>query len=124
MNWRLDETIDHRTVAIHHQGITQISDGATVTGLADLDTHSPRQLEITVTTADREVLTLPAEVVHGYTLSLLEPNMNVNGAALGEDDPLLVAHSTVRVTWPDGEVGYGNVERDYRRSMLPSPETR
>ena len=55
---------------------------------------------------------------------MIEPNVNINGAALFHPDPLLLTESIVRWTWPDGDVGYGQLERDYRRTSLPSPDPR
>jgi hypothetical protein len=56
---------------------------------------------------------------------MLEPNENINGVYLDtQPDPIIVTQSTVRFVAPDGEVGYGVIERDYRPSMLPSPEER
>lgn len=63
--------------------------------------------------------------MHGYALTMLELNENINGVYLDTQlDPIVVTQSTVRFVAPDGEVGYGVVERDYRPSMLPSPEER
>ncbi len=34
------------------------------------------------------------------------------------DSALLLAECAVKVTWPDGDVGYGHLERGYRRNLL------
>jgi hypothetical protein len=63
--------------------------------------------------------------LHGYSLTYLQPNENINGVDLvSQPDPVVVTQSTVRVVAADGEVGYGVIERDYRPSMLPSTEER
>ena len=42
------------------------------------------------------------------------------------DNPfnVLATQGAVRVVVDDGEIGWGVVERDYRRCVLPSPEER
>lgn len=125
VNWKRDETVDHRVYTIQQDGRCEIGPEVRVTGLTDLATHEPRKLTVTLDRADGETHELQAEWLHGYTLTLLEPNENINGVAHGvEEDPLIVTQGTVRVTAPDGQVGYGVIERDYRPSMLPSPDTR
>jgi hypothetical protein len=54
----------------------------------------------------------------------MEPNVSINGAAMWHEDPLILTESVVRWYWPDGDVGYGMFERDYRLRMIPSPEPR
>lgn len=125
VNWKRDGTIDHRVFTIQQAGRCEIGDDVRVTGLRDLETHEPQRIGIAIVDTDNQPIHYAAEVLHGYTLTLLEPNININGAAHDEDaDPLFLTRGAVRVTAPDGEVGYGVVERDYRRSMLPSPEPR
>jgi hypothetical protein len=125
VNWKRDGTVDHRVYSFQQAGRCETGHEVAVTGLADLATHEPRRLTVTLTREDGEPYAFAAEWLHGYTLSLLEPNENINGAVHGlEDDPLRVTQGTVRVLAPDGEVGYGVIERDYRHSMLPSPEPR
>lgn len=125
VNWKRDGTIDHRIFTSQVDGRCETGTEVTITGLADLVTHEPRKLTVTLVRDGGHVEELEAEWLHGYTLSLLEPNENINGAVHDdEDDPLHVTQGTVRVTAGDGEVGYGVIERDYRRSMLPAPEAR
>lgn len=125
VNWKRDGAVDHRVYTEQQDGRCEVGDKVQVTGLDDLSTHQPRSLNILLGRDDGRTDTYLAEWLHGYTLTLLEPNENINGAAHDEeDDPLLVTQSTVRVTAPDGQVGFGVIERDYRRSMLPSPEMR
>ena len=84
-----------------------------------LATLAPRSGTVTIHDADGRPEELRVEVLHGYVLTLAEPNENLNGAVLdADDDPLLVTQSTVRVTAPDGELGYGVLERDRRGSAL------
>lgn len=130
VNWRTDGTVDHRTQALFQGGTsddTTVETGSslTVTGLADHRTHEPHHLVVAFERADGSPYTMKAERLHGYTLTFLAPNENINGLDLRtEPDALVVTQSTVRVLAPDGEVGYGVIERDYRPSQLPSPEER
>jgi hypothetical protein len=123
VNWRRHGEIDHRVVTIQQDGRCEIGSEVKLTGLADLATHAPHRVEISIGGETPRQYT--ADWLHGYTLSLLEPNLNVNGAAHGEEaDPLLVTQGAFRVTADDGEIGWGVIERDYRVSMLPAPEPR
>ncbi|MEZ0366045.1 hypothetical protein ACAG26_20425 [Mycobacterium sp. pUA109] len=125
VNWRLDGRVDHRTYAFQEAGRCETGGEVRVTGLESYVSHEPRQLQITLGRADGSVHTMDAEWLHGYTLTLLEPNENINGVDISvQQDPLIITQGTVRVAASDGEVGYGVIERDYRPSMLPSPEER
>lgn len=130
VNWDLDGRVDHRTDAFFDGGV---DDGGTVaigssirfTGLADHVTHEPRNISVTLDRSDGSPHRMAATRLHGYTLTFLAPNENINGLDLRtEPDGLIITQSTVRVVAPDGEVGFGVVERDYRPSQLPSVEER
>jgi hypothetical protein len=100
-------------------GVLETGDTLDAPGLDDLATLAPRAGTVTRADPDGRPEELRVEVLHGYVLTLAEPNENLNGAVLDAgDDPLLVTQSTVRVTAPDGQVGYGVLERDRRRSLL------
>jgi hypothetical protein len=100
-------------------GTLGIGDTLGAPGLDDLATLEPRVGTVTRADPDGRPEELRVEVLHGYVLTLAEPNENLNGAVLDAgDDPLLVTQSTVQVTAPDGQVGYGVLERDRRRSLL------
>jgi hypothetical protein len=123
--WRRDGSVNLRAYAEQQDGECVLGDDIKVTGLADLATLAPRDPSVVLTGSDGRSQTFTTEVLHGYVLTMLEPNLNINGAAHTEsEDPLFVTQSTVRVTAPDGEVGFGILERDYRRSLLPSIEPR
>lgn len=130
VNWNTDDEVDHRTHAIFEGGPTEdgtVEIGASIrfTGLADFRTHEPHDLDVAFERADGSSYAMKAECLHGYTLTFLAPNENINGVDLRtEPDALVVTQSTVSVVAPDGEVGYGVIERDYRPSRLPSPEER
>jgi hypothetical protein len=96
-------------------GVLEIGNTLQAPGLDDLATLAPRVGTVTLADPDGRPEELRVEVLHGYVLTLAEPNENLNGAALDAgDDRLLVTQSTVRVTAPDGQVGYGVLERDRR----------
>ena len=79
----------------------------------------------TLSPADESTQVLKVTWSHGYSLTYLRPNENINGVDLvSQSDPVVVTQSTVRVVTADGEVGYGVIERDYRPSMLPWTEER
>lgn len=123
VNTKRNGSVDHRVYTVQQGQRCRTTRDVRVTGLADLATHEPRKLTIAVSGEGDVREEMVAYWLHGYTLTLLEPNENINGAAHDEeDDPLLVTQSTVRVTAADGETGYGVIERDYRRSMLPAAD--
>jgi hypothetical protein len=124
VNWRRDGTVDHRVFTVQADGVCETGTSLRVTGLVDYRTHDPHQMSISLDRSDGEYR-LAAERLHGYTLTMLEPNENINGVYLDtQPDPIIVTQSTVRFVATDGEIGYGVIERDYRPSMLPSPEER
>jgi hypothetical protein len=125
VNWRGDGTVDHRTFCTQQAGVCEVGTEVRVTGLRSVATHEPRQMDITFQRADDSTEVLKATWLHGYSLTYLQPNENINGVDLSsQPDPLVVTQSAVRVVAPDGEVGYGVIERDYRPSVLPSSEER
>jgi hypothetical protein len=125
VNWRRDGQVDHRTFCIQQAGVCEIGTDVRVTGLHSIATHQPRRMTITLSRADESMQVLKATWLHGYSLTYLQPNENINGVDLvSQPDPVVVTQSTVRVVAADGEVGYGVIERDYRPSMLPSTEER
>lgn len=125
VNWKRDGVADHRIWTAQEAGRVEIGTAVRVTGLEDPATHRPHELTIALGGGDGDAtVEYRAERLHGYTLSVLDPNENLNGVDHDDEDPLVLTQSTVRVVAPDGRVGFGVVERDYRRSMLPSPEPR
>ncbi|MCW3039949.1 MAG: hypothetical protein JWM31_1854, partial [Solirubrobacterales bacterium] len=97
VTWTRNGVVDHRIASVQTAGRCLTADAATVTGLGDLATHEPRALTVTLLGEDGAPAVYDATWLHGYTLSLLEPNENVNGAARdGDADPLLVTQATVR----------------------------
>jgi hypothetical protein len=123
VNWRRMGEVDHRVFTVQQGGRCEIGHELRITGLEDLITHRPH--EVVVELGGEMPRCYTAEWLHGYTLTLLEPNLNVNGAAREEEsDPLFVTQGAFRIVADDGAVGWAVIERDYRRSMLPAPEMR
>jgi len=124
VNWGIDGTVDHRVFTVFDDGRTEVGERLKCTGLEDFRTHRPHRMTLRMT-RDSGEFELAAERLHGYTLTFLAPNENINGVFLDtENDALVITQSVVKVTAPDGDVGYGVIERDYRPSQLPSPEER
>ncbi|UZF55854.1 hypothetical protein [Gordonia polyisoprenivorans] len=124
VNWQVDGTVDHRVFTDQLAGTAETGTQTRCTGLTDFRTHEPQRMSVFITRSDG-LHEFAAQRLHGYTLTFLAPNENINGVALDtEPDALVVTQSTVRVTGPDGAIGYGVIERDYRPSQLPSPEER
>ncbi len=124
VNWRSDGTVDHRVFTVFEQGTCETGSDVRVTGLESFQTHQPHQMSITMA-RETGPSRMRAEWLHGYTMTFLSPNENIIGVDLAsQPDPLIIAQSTVRVVGPDGDVGYGVIERDYRPSMLPSSDER
>jgi hypothetical protein len=64
-------------------------------------------------------LTYKVEVCHTFPSTITFENDNINGCDWGaEGDPLFPIECQVKVTAPDGAVGYGHFERSNRRSAL------
>ncbi|HTK65624.1 MAG TPA: hypothetical protein VL595_24795 [Pseudonocardia sp.] len=83
-------------------------------------TGEPREFEWIAVRANGERIVAACQVQHTVVMSNTSPNTNFNGAALhAGDSALLLAECAVKVTWPDGDVGYGHLERGYRRNLLP-----
>lgn len=124
VNWDIDDVVDHRTAAIQQDGRCEVTSSIRLVGLSDPRTQEPRQFTIRLE-GEGASLDLDAQWLHGYALSFLAPNENLNGVDLrAQPDALIISQSTGRVIDRDGAVGYGVVERDYRPSRLPSPEER
>lgn len=79
----------------------------------------PREYEIVVTRKSGDAFILKAETLHPQVLSITGANDNLNGI-YWEGDVNTTVHfdSTVRLTTPSGEIGYGYAERGIRLTRL------
>lgn len=115
------ETLDRSGEPGHRVGGHQRGEECDVSADVELPgLDAPASLAPTVAPLRLAGHRVEAEVRHGYSLSMLDPNDSVAGIAWDAEDPLVVTQSTVRVVDADGDVGYGVFERDRRRSLLPA----
>jgi hypothetical protein len=62
------------------------------------------------------------EVLHSFPSTITFDNDNINGTDWETPgDPLFLSECQVKVTAPDGAVGYGHIERSNRRSCMTKP---
>ena len=127
--WSRENRIDLRAASINDGAELELIADVEMTGL-EHDTSdpaglhdtvaNPRKLELMLGRADGERLTLPVEILHTAPQTYFDPNIFCNGCAVGavDENPMFSAQCAVAVTWTDGERGYGNLERTYRRSQL------
>ena len=129
MLWNADGGMELRAASIYENGELELLGEVEWTGIP-MDADRPRSLEkltgephefdVILHRREGEKVTMKAEVQHTIVMSNTSPNTNLNGAAVDAgDDALLLAECQVKMTWPDGEVGYGHLERGYRRNLLP-----
>lgn len=125
VNWKPDGQVDHRVATIQQDGVCETVYDARCTGIESYATHEPHDMTVTIGRADGATDQYQATRLHGYTLTFLEPNENLNGLDLrSQPNAVGITQSTVRVVAPDGAVGYGVIERDNRPSLMPSPQER
>jgi hypothetical protein len=80
---------------------------------------SDRELDLVTTDADGTETALKLEVLGVLPITINDANDNLNGLDWdGESDPVFFAETAVRVTTPDGRVGYGHLERSVRRHLV------
>ena len=126
--WDRTGHVDLRTASIHDGDKMELIGDVQMTGLEyGVDTPhglhdsaaNPRQFELMLGRREGP-LVLPLEVLHTAPETYFDPNIFCNGCAITErdKDPLISAQCAVAITWPDGERGYGNLERTYRLSDL------
>ena len=127
--WNNEGEVEVRAASICENGELELIGDVQMSGLehgvtAPDSLHDlkgePRQFDITLSRMNGETVVAPMEVEHVIVQSNISPNTNLNGAPLDAgDQALLLAESEFKITWPDGEVGYGHLERGYRRHLLP-----
>ncbi|MET0984775.1 MAG: hypothetical protein ABW034_05135 [Steroidobacteraceae bacterium] len=80
---------------------------------------APHEFEWKLKVEGKKEMALRVEVLHDFPMTVTFDNDNINGVAWdAQGDPLYMIESQVRVTAPDGSVGYGHVERSNRRSLV------
>jgi hypothetical protein len=124
--WNFDGKVEISAASICENGQLELIEPVFVTGIDQEPPRSlthlsgePKHLEMAMERASGETVTAQLEAKHLVIMSNTSPNTNLNGAALGEDG-LLLCETPMTMTWPDGEVGYGHLERGYRERLLPA----
>lgn len=83
---------------------------------------APQQFDYVIKAEGMAARTYRVEVLHNCPCTITFDNDNING--VGWDlpgDPLFLVESQVRVTAPDGSIGYGHIERSNKKSLLTNP---
>jgi hypothetical protein len=118
VTWSLDQKPGFNIGLIYEKERLEILERIQLPGLDDLDAN-PRTFDAVLDRREGDPIAMRGEVLHSATLSFVEPNENLNGVDLNNpSDPLALFETPVRFTWPDGEVGHGNLERNYRVSAI------
>ncbi len=76
------------------------------------------EFEATLVAADGTKTPIRIELLHTLPLSLNGDGDNINGIEREGTDLLVLAENRVRITLPDGTVGYAHLERSTQRSRL------
>ena len=76
------------------------------------------EFEATLVEADGTKTPIRIELLHTLPLSLNNDGDNINGVEWEGPDLLVLAENRVRITLPDGTVGYAHLERSTQRSRL------
>jgi hypothetical protein len=119
--WLPDLTPITSVAMIMDDGRTEISGDFVMTGMSEPG-GNPKAVELKIARADGSELKLEGAVLHNVTMTYVEPNHNLNGVYIDPRDGIeatIADESAVRWVWPDGEVGYGNLERGFRPAQLP-----
>jgi hypothetical protein len=127
--WNAEGIVEVRAASIWENGELELigdvemsgaeHDVAPPTSLSRL-TGEPLTFDLVLPRLNGERVVAKGEVLHNINMSNTSPNTNLNGSALADGEKaLLLAESQLKLTWPDGDVGYGHLERTYRRNLLP-----
>lgn len=80
---------------------------------------APLQFDWVFKAEGSEKVTYRVEILHSFPCSTTFNNDNINGIAWdAAGDPLFLVECQVKVTAPDGTVGYGHIERSNRKSVF------
>lgn len=70
---------------------------------------------------DGKPLKFKCHTLHNAAFTISLPNDWSVGVDTETPDPLIILEQPIRVEAPDGQIGYGNLERNFRRSTLRIP---
>jgi hypothetical protein len=119
MIWNGSGDLVLRAFYVYENGRMELMSDGRVPRALDCASNPRTGLQVVIISENGHELVLPGEVTNGVTLSILNPNRVVIGAAHGMGEVLYFNEDLVRYTWPDGEVGYGHAERAIRLGPLP-----
>jgi hypothetical protein len=85
--------------------------------LAGVD-GTPKEFQATFVHGNGERTPVRIELLHNVPMSLNHTNDNINGVDWDGKDHLVLVEARVRMTLPDGTVGYAHLERSHQRSTL------
>jgi hypothetical protein len=114
MIWNGSGEVVLRAFYVFENGRMELMNEGSVPRAADCSSNPRTGLELVMVRENGEKLVLPGEITNGVTISIVDPNRNLNGAAHGVPGVLYLNEDLIRYTWPDGEVGYGHSERAIR----------
>lgn len=118
--WNREGELELSSAAFHADGVFEVINGEIELSGVEDTLGNPKDLELAFTRPGGEEIAAQGRVLHTVTITIGDPNHNVNGTLLG-GDPLVVNESQVRFDWPDGDVFYGHLERVARLSDLRGP---
>lgn len=85
-----------------------INTDVTFTGVEDT-AGNPAELEMTLRRPSGERLAVHGRRLHNATISIGDPNHNVNGTWL-DGDPMILSEAPASLDWADGDGFYGHIE--------------
>lgn len=112
-------TVRHSGGYVFEDGETRLCQLGGMPALAD-PTGAPRHFRATMVDGEAE-LVIEGEALHAAPFTIHQPNDWSVGTDRTQADPLVIVLAPVRLVWPDGEIGYGTLERNQRRSTLTIP---
>jgi hypothetical protein len=112
----LMETGSHVTAAGEHTGVALVD----VPVVDRLDQPS-EEFEATLLAADGTKTPIQVEPLNALPWSVTDDGDNINGVLWDGPDLLVILENRVKITLPDGTVGFAHLERSTQRSRLMAP---
>ncbi len=118
ITWDSDGTENLNVGYLYEGNRFETLERLTLPPLHDLDSN-PWKLDATFGRDGADDIAISGVALHTAAVSFVEPNEILCGVDLSDpSDPLLLVETPVRFTWADGEIGIGNLERNYRISAV------
>lgn len=118
-NFTADGGIRLRSGFLVENGVGELLDLVEAPGLTDT-CGAPDAFEVHYL-RNGQPIKVTGQALHAATFTIGMPNDWSIGTDRESDNPLIIVEQPCRVLWPDGEVGYGNLERNFRRDILEIP---